>query len=369
MAGIWLLAVGLGAGFPATPSTERHVVPGGAVAIYDLAGRVAVEPTTGTDVVVEVSRGGADAARLRVELGPVGEWQTLRVIFPEARVVYPEPGSWGDRVQVTDDGRFDDGSVIHRSAPRHTVLVTGRGPGLEAHADLRVLVPGGRTLALFLAAGAATVSNVDGDLRVSVASATVTTRQTRGSLVVESGSGELRVNDAEGRISLDAGSGGALVRGARRGPLRLDTGSGGVTVIDAEVDELEAETGSGAVEITDSRSPEIALDTGSGSVRVNLLRGPLRTLDVDCGSGGVTLAVPKQLDATFDVESGSGGVRIEVPHQLLERDGDHLRGRFGDGRGHIRIEAGSGSVRIVPRESFSSQWHGGPGTLLGNGLA
>ncbi len=369
LAGMCLLALGLGAGSPAPQSVERHLVRGPSVAIYDLAGQVTVEPAPAGDVVVEVTRGGSDGARLRIEKGPLGSWQTLRVVFPAHRVLYGEARSWGTSIDVTEDGRFDDQRLIGLDAPRHKVTVSGRGSGLAAHADLRVRMPAGRTLALFLGVGAVTVANVDGDLRVSAASASVTTKGTRGSLSLESGSGELRVRDASGDVLLDTGSGGAHVRGVRGERLSLDTGSGDVTVLDADVERLHADTGSGGVEIADVRAPEIALDSGSGSVRLDLLRGPLRSIAIDTGSGGVTLGVPNELDASFDVETGSGGIRIDVPHEIVHRGPGHMRGRFGAGRGRIRIETGSGGVRIVPRATSSSLLRGGVGALLGYGLA
>lgn len=368
MAGISLLALGLGVGFPAAQSVERHVVPGASVAIYDLAGQVTVEPGSGGDVVVEITRGGAEGARLRVEQGALAGWRTLRVVFPSNRVVYRQPGAWGTQVEVSEDGRFDDQDLLRLDAPRHRVQISGRGAGLEAHADLRVRIPAGRSLALFLAVGAATISNVDGDLRVSVASASLTTRNTRGSLAVESGSGEVRVRDAAGRVTLDSGSGGVDVRGVRGPSLRLDAGSGGVSASGVVVDELRADTGSGPIELEEVRAPVIALDSGSGGVRINLVSGPLRSLDIDNGSGGVTLAVPREIDATLEVEHGSGQVDIRVPYRLRQMTGDHLRGTLGDGGGRIRIETGSGGVRIEPRGTSSSQLRGGVGSLIRYGF-
>ena len=179
-----MLGLTAGAGLPDAQSIERYSMPAGSVALYDLAGRVTLEAATGNEVVVEVTRGGTDGARLRVQQGPVGDWQTLRVVFPANHIVYDEPGTWGMQTQVGNDGRFDDEKLIRIPAERHRVEISGRGPGLDAHADLYVRVPAGRTLALFLAAGAATVTNVDGNLRLSVGSASVTTRNTRGSLLV-----------------------------------------------------------------------------------------------------------------------------------------------------------------------------------------
>jgi lia operon protein LiaG len=369
LAGLSLLALGLGSGLPAAESVERHVVPGTSVAIYDLAGQVTVEPASGGDVVVEITRSGRDGARLRVEQGLIADWQTLRVVFPSDRVVYRQPGAWGTDLYVTDDGRFDDETLLHLKTDRHRVQISGRGIGLDAHADLRVHVPAGRSLALFLAVGEATITNVDGELRVSLASASLTTRNTRGSLAVESGSGQVRVRDAAGRVKLDTGSGGLDVRGVRGSLLRLESGSGGVTASDIQVDELKGDTGSGGIEMEDVRAPVIAIDSGSGGVRISLASGPLRSLDIDCGSGGVTLAVPREVGATFDVQHGSGQVDIDVPNQIRQMTGDHVRGTLGDGSGRIRVETGSGSVRITPSTSAGTRSSGGIGALIGHAFA
>jgi hypothetical protein len=349
-----------------SPAAERYSLAGPSIAIYDLGGNVTVEGAPGGEASVEVTRRGGDAARLRIETGAIGAAQTLRVIFPADRVVVPDLDHHvSDRIQVGDDGRFGDRSEIaDDGASRHTVNVSSGGPGFAAAADLRVRVPAGRKVALHVAAGAVIVTNVDGDLRVDVASATVTTQRTRGALSLDTGSGAVRVRDVQGDLALDSGSGEAIVRGVRGKRLHLDTGSGAVTVLDAQVESLDADTGSGALTIGDTRAPDLRLDSGSGTVKLDLLPGPLRSLEVDSGSGGVTIGVPRDLDATFDIDSGSGGVRIDVPHAVESRDREHLRGRFGEGRGQIHIDGGSGSVRIVPHDAPHSGQESSLGSFL-----
>jgi hypothetical protein len=345
--GILLLAFALTATATASSAADRYPVRGASVAVYDLEGRIDAEAGTGTDIVVEVTRGGADAEKLRVEQGGVGEWQTLRVVFPGNRVTVRGGEFWGTDMRVGDDGRFSDGSLVGDEGGRHKVQISSRSGGLEARADLRVQVPKGK-MALFLGVGSLSITNVEGNLKVDVASADATVRGTRGSLDIDSGSGTVKVSDVAGAIKLDTGSGSTTVRGIRGERLSLDTGSGGLTVIDAAVDVLSADSGSGSVEIQDLAAQEIALDSGSGSVRMSLLASSLRSIEIDSGSGGVTLSVPENLDASFECEAGSGGIDILVPHELTERSGDHVSGRFGSGRGHIHIESGSGGVRIVP---------------------
>jgi len=351
---LWLVFVLAGTATSAT-AAERYTVRGASVAIYDLVGRIDAEAGAGTDIVVEVTRGGADAAQLRVEQGEIGDWQTLRVVFPGNRVSYRGDAFWGTDMRVGDDGRFSDGSLVGDEGGRHKVQISGRSGGLEARADVRVQVPKGQKLALFLGVGSLSITNVEGDLKVDVASADATVRGTRGALDIDSGSGTIKVSDASGAIKLDTGSGSTTVRGIRGGRLSLDTGSGGLTVVDAAVDVLNADSGSGTVEIQDLAAQEISLDSGSGSVRMSLLGSSPRSIEIDSGSGGVTLSVPESLDASFELEAGSGDIDILVPHQLTDRSHDHMSGRFGAGKGHIHIDCGSGGVRIVPGKGTAAK--------------
>lgn len=365
LSGVTLLALSLGTGLPGAQTSAPYRLGGESVAIWNLAGQVTVEGGRGDEVVVEIARGGRDGERLRVEQGPLGGRQTLRVIFPGNRVVYREARGHKTSLDVGADGRFHDRTWLTGLPLRRRVTIQDRGPGLEAHADLRVRVPAGRTLELSVGAGAVTIANVDGDLRVNASSADVTTRQTRGSLHVDSGSGQLEIADAHGDVIVDTGSGRAYVRGVRGDRLHLDTGSGGLTVDGAEVEELRVDSGSGGVRIAELRAPDIVLDSGSGAVRVDLLPGRLRSLVIDTGSGGVTLGVPPRLDASFEVETGSGGIHIGLPHEIHKRERDVVRGRFGDGSGRIRIETGSGGVRIVPGGGSGARLLRVPGALIG----
>ena len=353
--GLLLLASTLAVAAAPARAGDRYTVRGSSVALYDLVGRIDTEAGTGTDIVVDVTRGGADATRLKVEQGPIGDWQTLRVIFPGNRVSYREGEFWGTDMRVGDDGRFNDGNLVGDEGGRRKVEITGRSGGLDARADLRVQVPKGRKLALFLGVGSLTVTNVDGDLKVDIASADATVRGTKGPLDIDSGSGSVKVSDVAGAVKLDTGSGSTAVRGIRGERLSLDIGSGGLTVVDASVDVLNADSGSGAVEFQDLTAQEIALDSGSGSVRIGLLASTPRSIEIDSGSGGVTLKVPENLDASFEFEAGSGGIDILLPHELTERSHDHMIGRFGSGKGHIHVDCGSGGVRIVPAKAQTAK--------------
>ena len=273
---------------------ERRTVAGDHVAIYNLAGVMRLERGTGGDVVVELTRGGPDAGRLEIATGPVRGREALRVIYPDDEIVYRGLGRGSNTtLHVRDDGTFNDrdDQGRHRGDEGRRVRIMSSGSGLEAHADLRIAIPAGKRVEVYLAVGQAFASNVDGDLRVDVAAANVTADHVKGSLLV-------------------------------------DTGSGDVTA-------------------SSVRAGNVKIDTGSGNVRLDLL-ADLEALDVDTGSGDVTINVPPDLGAELDIETGSGDIDLQnvtVRTTRLERD--HLTGAIGDGKGRIRIETGSGGVRLV----------------------
>ncbi len=76
----------------AAPVTGQEVerISGRDVAVYNLAGHVEVVRGSGSDVVVRIDRGGADASELRIEAGEVRGRSTLRIIYPDDQIVYPE---------------------------------------------------------------------------------------------------------------------------------------------------------------------------------------------------------------------------------------------------------------------------------------
>lgn len=326
--------------------TERRTITGDRVAIYNLAGRLKVQAGTGSDVVVDVTRGGADAGKLTLATGDVRGWQSLRVIYPADRIVYSDMRSSRSRttIRVNDDGTFDDSD--RDSFGRDRVEIVGSGSGLDAHADLVVSVPRGQHIALHLGVGDATVSNVDGDIRVSVSAATVDATHTRGRLTLDTGSGDVTVSDAQGEVVLDTGSGSVRVNGVQGDALDVDTGSGSVEGVDVDVKELVASVGSGGIRLGRVKATRVKVDAGSGGMDLGFL-SVLDDLAIETGSGGATVRLPGAQTGDVDIQTGSGGIESDFAVQTTRVARDHLRGRIGDGHGRIRIQSGSGRVRLL----------------------
>ena len=334
---------------PLSAQSSRYVLKGDSVAVYNLVGELHVEAGSGSDVTVQVERGGADSAKLEIQTGPLRGRETLRIIYPDDVIVMPDWGrGWNTTLRVRDDGTFgDDGFGHGRSGGGHEVRITGRSrSGLEAYADLRVAVPKGKTISVNLGVGKAFVSNVEGNIRVSVASADVAADRTRGTLRIATGSGNVDLRTASGDVTLETGSGDVTVAGAQGSTLKLSTGSGNVTVSDGKADLLHVETGSGSIDVTGSSGDDVSFNTGSGDVDVTLV-ATFTSLRIETGSGDVTLRVPPTVGAEVDLDTGSGDIDLGgLTLQVRRIEHDHVSGTLGDGKGRLSVETGSGNVKL-----------------------
>ena len=325
--------------------TERKTLSGQSIAVYNIAGKVSIEPGTGSDVVVEITRGGRDAAKLSVSVGDVRGANALRIIYPDDDIIYPAMGhNSNSGTRINDDGTWGNDHGIFGG---HRVRIRGSGSGTEAWADLRILVPAGKRANVTILVGELAANHVNADLKLESGSGGIHTSDTKGGLHVSSGSGGIEVRDASGNdIGIEVGSGGISVNGVSGRNLKIESGSGGVTGSKLSADNLNIETGSGGIRVDDiSASGQVRLDAGSGTVRMGFLKSP-KSIDVDAGSGGVTLTLPASLGAEVDIDTGSGGIDSDFAVTSNKFERNHLTGRIGDGSSRIHVESGSGSVHL-----------------------
>lgn len=343
-----MAAVAIGIAAPAA-AAQRYTFSGEELSVYNLVGSIRVQGGSGNEIVVTMTKRGPDASQLTAESGRVRGKDAFRVIYPSDHIVFKDGRSRWDRTQlhVNKDGTFGDSDEgrMRWGFGNDRVEISSSGRGLEAAADLVVSLPRGRGLTINLAAGQATLENVDGDLRVNAWAADVTTNGTKGLLDLDTGSGETKVTDAEGEVTLDSGSGNVTMTRVKGPHLTIDSGSGRVRAEAIVVDRLNIDSGSGSVDLRGVEAPDISVDSGSGSVGIDL-KADVSRVSIDSGSGSVTLGIPESLGAELEAETGSGGVDFDFPVQLLRKSDDFVRAKLGDGRGRISIDSGSGAVRL-----------------------
>jgi lia operon protein LiaG len=325
-------------------SSERFTLRGDRVAVWNLAGRVTVEPTSGSEVVVEVTRGGDDGRRLSVESSA----DRLVVRYPDRDVVYREVrrSNFNVRLTVANDGTFESG--YDEMARGRSVALRSSGGGLEAHADLRILVPRGQRLRLMLGVGEIDASNVEGDIELSTRVTGVTATGMKGRLSARSGSGTVRVERSEADVVATTGSGSVELRNVKGREVRASTGSGMVTGYEIAAERFETSTGSGGVRVEELTADDVRASAGSGTIRLEMTR--LADAVIRTGSGSVNLTLPPVVNVEVEINTGSGDISTDFPVTMEGIRRRELRGRIGTGEdGRVRVTTGSGSVRLLKR--------------------
>jgi DUF4097 and DUF4098 domain-containing protein YvlB len=157
-----------------------------------------------------------------------------------------------------------------------------------------------------------------------------------------SGSGNVTDDGVGQNAKLNTGSGNVHATGLR-GSFTVGTGSGDVYAEQTSAGDVKAETGSGNIELRNIKGG-LKAETGSGDIKVGGM--PEAAWHLQTGSGNAELWVG-DAPMTLDAESGSGGIHTD--HEMLTQgsnDKHHVTGKLNGGGPTVRIETGSGDIRV-----------------------
>lgn len=351
-----LAALGcLPAAFLAAPAAaqqpQRISLEGARVEIYDVVGRATLHRGTGSTVVVQASRVGADAGQLQFATDRDGKdgAARFRVVYPLDRLdegIFWSGTGETDGIRLRADGTFG-GDGDRWSGARGSRTMIGRRGGFHASADLDITVPEGRTVTLHLAVGRVDLSGTSGDFTIDTWGADVGAENIAGTYLFDTGSGDVVVHGATGSLRLDTGSGDATVTAVRGTLLDIDTGSGDADATDVQVDRARFDTGSGDVKARGLQARTGIVDTGSGDAELDFTGGTIDDWKIDTGSGDARLTLPPGAGATISIDTGSGDLDVQRQGVTMQRrQSDSTVLQVGDGRGRIRIDTGSGDVTL-----------------------
>jgi DUF4097 and DUF4098 domain-containing protein YvlB len=161
-------------------------------------------------------------------------------------------------------------------------------------------------------------------------------------LTATSGSGDIRVADLNGPARLNTGSGSIDASGLS-GRTSLETGSGDIRAQMQSSTGVKAQTGSGTIRLKNVQG-ELYAETGSGDMEIQ--GQPTSNWRLQTGSGSVTLNTGNSR-FSLDAQTGSGSVHSDPPittHGSFERH--HITGDVNGGGPTVRVETGSGDIRI-----------------------
>jgi beta-lactamase regulating signal transducer with metallopeptidase domain len=138
------------------------------------------------------------------------------------------------------------------------------------------------------------------------------------------GSGKITATGIEGGFKVQTGSGSIVIEGSGQGDAKAQTGSGSIELKGVN-GSLQAQTGSGSIKVTGTPSAAWKVETGSGSIELFTGNAPM-SLDASVGSGRIST------DSAMAMQTSA--------------DHHHVTGQLNGGGPEVRIETGSGDIRI-----------------------
>lgn len=157
-----------------------------------------------------------------------------------------------------------------------------------------------------------------------------------------SGSGDVTDDGIGQDAKLHTGSGNIHATGLK-GDFTVNTGSGNIYAEQSGSGDVRAETGSGNIELRNLQGG-VRANTGSGDIKIG--GAPQGEWKLETGSGNIEFW-PGSTGFTLDASTGSGSVQTD--HEMTVQgsfDRHHITGKVNGGGPTVRIQTGSGDVRI-----------------------
>jgi len=161
-------------------------------------------------------------------------------------------------------------------------------------------------------------------------------------LDASSGSGDVNDDGVGVNAKLNSGSGNITAKGLSQG-FTVETGSGNIFAEQSGSGDVKASTGSGNIELKNIHG---GLRAGTGSGDIKLGGQPNSGWKITTGSGNVEFWSER---AAMDLEAstGSGDIHVEGGEMnALHSDRHNLTAKLHGGGPTVRVETGSGDIRI-----------------------
>jgi len=183
----------------------------------------------------------------------------------------------------------------------------------------------------------------DTEIEARTGSGSISVGEINAVVDVSSGSGSLTLKNIGGPAKARAGSGSIRAEGVA-GAFNASNGSGSIYLAQTAPGDVSVSTGSGRVELTGVVG---ALDASAGSGRITVDGRQAGDWDLSSGSGSIDVRLPADAAFQLDAESHSGDIVVEHPLTVEGKISTrHLRGVVRDGGPLLKIDTGSGRIRV-----------------------
>ena len=161
-------------------------------------------------------------------------------------------------------------------------------------------------------------------------------------LEANSGSGDINDDGVGENAKLGTGSGSIHATGLQGGFI-ANTGSGTIYAEQTGQGDVKAQTGSGSVELKGVHG-SLHAGTGSGSIKVT--GTPTSDWKLETGSGSIEFWAG---DASFTLDASTGSGSVHTDQEMAVQGSfnrHHITGKVHGGGPTVRIQTGSGDIRV-----------------------
>lgn len=161
-------------------------------------------------------------------------------------------------------------------------------------------------------------------------------------LEANSGSGDIQDEGVGDNAKLGTGSGSIHAVGLQNGFV-ANTGSGSISVEQTGQGDVKVQTGSGSIDLKGVRGG-LRAGTGSGSIKV--YGTPTSDWKLETGSGSIEFWAG---DAAFNLDASTGSGSVHTDQEMAVQgsfDKHHIMGKVRGGGPTVRMQTGSGDIRV-----------------------
>lgn len=161
-------------------------------------------------------------------------------------------------------------------------------------------------------------------------------------LEANSGSGDINDDGVGENAKLGTGSGSIHAVGLQGGFI-ANTGSGSIYAEQTGQGDVKVQTGSGTIELKNIRG-SLRAGTGSGSIKI--AGTPTSDWKLETGSGSIEFWAG---NAGFNLDASTGSGSVHTDQEMAVQgsfDKHHIMGKVHGGGPTVRMETGSGDVRV-----------------------
>lgn len=246
------------------------------------------------------------------------------VIHGEIRVnrrFFGRPRNWEEIVQQVES----EPPVELRGDKLKVGYFSDRSLGKKVSVSYEITIPASMYVIADAGSGSISIVDIAAPVEADTGSGSITIENISGPVSAHAGSGSIKADGVGGEFKGSAGSGRITMTQTAPGDVSVSMGSGSAT-LEGVVGAVRADAGSGSITVEGEMAGDWSLDTGSGTVRI---------------------ALPDDAAFELDAESGSGGIDIDHPLTVTGKvSNKHLRGSVRGGGPRLKIETGSGGIRI-----------------------